>query len=68
MQGLLENPALFSNKLVDLDQLAREYIALVKQHKTGTSAIKAHLFKILFRGLNLHVELRDRLAKASTLE
>lgn len=41
---------------------------LVKQYKTGTSAIKAHLFKILFRGLSLNVDLRERLAKASTIE
>jgi hypothetical protein len=41
---------------------------LVKQYRTGHSAIKAHLFKILFRGLSLNVDLRDRLAKASTIQ
>jgi tRNA-dihydrouridine synthase 1 len=50
-EALLENPALFSGKIFDLDDLAFEYINLARDYKAKGSEIKPHLFKILHTGL-----------------
>lgn len=65
-ESLLENPALFSGKVYDLDQLALEYLELAQKYKgASASCIRAHLFKMLWKGLNEHTDLRDRLAKSN---
>jgi len=66
-ESLLENPALFSGRTVDLDDLALEYLDLCKIYATPDSYIRAHLFKILFTGLQIHTDLRDRLASSNKL-
>jgi tRNA-dihydrouridine synthase 1 len=50
-ESLLENPALFSGKLYDLDLLAVEYMDLAKIYESKPTEIKSHLFKFLHRGL-----------------
>jgi len=68
-EGLLENPALFSGKEVDLDEIALEYLDLVeKQYPTPHFFVKSHLFKILHTGLQQHTDLRSKLAVIKTLE
>lgn len=63
-ESLLENPALFSGEVHDLDQLAQEYFDLWKKYDNGNlKYLKPHLFKILHKGLGEHVDLRDKLAK-----
>lgn len=52
-ESILENPALFSGKLYNLDELALEYIELTKQYPTKTTFIKQHLFKMLHTGLQV---------------
>ena len=64
-EALLENPALFSGEIHDLDRVALEYLELANIHETGPSTVRAHLFKILFTGLTSNVDLRDRMVKAS---
>jgi tRNA-dihydrouridine synthase 1 len=62
----LENPALFSGKIYDLDEIALEYLDLTSKYKgASTSCIRAHLFKILYVGLQQHIDLRERLAKSN---
>jgi hypothetical protein len=49
-----------------LDQLALEYLELAQKYKgASASCIRAHLFKMLWKGLNEHTDLRDRLAKSN---
>lgn len=50
-ESLLENPALFSGKIYDLDDLALEYLEICKQTKTDGGYIRPHLFKMLYKGL-----------------
>jgi len=58
-EALLENPALFSGKIYDIDDLALEYLELAQQYKGASpSCIRAHLFKMLYTGLQIHTDLR----------
>lgn len=52
-ESLLENPALFSGKVYDLDDLAIEYLEMVKQHPIENGCVKPHLFKMLYTGLQV---------------
>ena len=52
-ESLLENPALFSGKIYDLDDLALEYLDLCKIYETDLSCMRAHLFKMLHTGLQV---------------
>ena len=52
-EALLENPALFSGKVQDLDQVALDYIELAEKYKADISQVRAHLFKILYKGLSV---------------
>jgi len=67
-ESLLENGALFSGKIVDLDELAMEYLELCKVYETDSGCIRAHLFKILHTGLQVHCDLRERMVKVHGLE
>ena len=67
-ESLLENPALFSGKIYNLDQLAAEYLEICKVYNTDTCYIRPHLFKFLYTGLRQHPDLRDELGKARTME
>lgn len=49
-ESLLENPALFSGEIVDLDLIAEEYLELWSKYETKTNYLKPHLFKILHSG------------------
>lgn len=50
-EALLENPALFSGQILDLDDLALEYMQLAKVHNARLGELKGHLFKLLHTGL-----------------
>lgn len=68
-EALLENPALFSGKKHCLDTLALEYLELTEKHPgAGVSCIRAHLFKMLYKGLSENVDLRERMTQAQTTE
>ena len=68
-ESLLENPALFSGEVHDLDDLALEYIEHWKKYDSQTPRfLKPHLFKILHKGLQDNVDLRERLSAAKTPE
>jgi len=67
-ESLLENPALFSGKVYDLDDMALEYLEICKQTNTDGGYIRPHLFKFLYTGLMKHTDLREKLSKAKTME
>lgn len=67
-ESLLENPALFSGEIVDLDLIAEEYLELWSKYETKTNYLKPHLFKILHSGQTTHTDLRAKLGQAMKYE
>lgn len=67
-EGILANPALFSGKLLDLNDLAVEYMELCEKYPTPAKCIKAHLFKFFYQEVKIHTDLRDRLGNASDFD
>jgi len=67
-ESLLENPALFSGKIEDLDDLAAEYLEITKKYPVDPSVIKGHFFKILHTGLKIHIDLREKLNVAKVYD
>ncbi|KAI8375578.1 dihydrouridine synthase-domain-containing protein [Blakeslea trispora] len=70
-EGSLYNPTIFSKdqKFPPYTfEIAQEYLDICRTVKTGGSAIKAHLFKILHPTLPHHVEKRAQLGRARTLD
>jgi len=62
-ESILENPALFANKMYDLDDLALEYFEMCEKYpgEHNFSHVKSHMFKILYQGLCKHTDLRTQL-------
>jgi tRNA-dihydrouridine synthase 1 len=52
-ESILENVALFADKLYDMDDIAQEYLDLTEEFpgEVSHSAVKSHLFKFLYTGL-----------------
>eukprot|EP00928_Gymnodinium_smaydae_P027742 TRINITY_DN21353_c0_g1_i1.p1 TRINITY_DN21353_c0_g1~~TRINITY_DN21353_c0_g1_i1.p1 ORF type:complete len:433 (-),score=71.89 TRINITY_DN21353_c0_g1_i1:54-1292(-) len=67
-ESLLETPSLFSGKVVGQDQLTAEYLDCAKLYDASRSAVKAHLFRFLYAGLQYNVDIRAQLGAARTLE
>lgn len=68
-EGLLENPALFSGNIHDLDKLAIEYLELWEKHdKYNIKPVRPHLFKMLHEGLRNRVDLRKELGQSMGFE
>eukprot|EP01016_Furgasonia_blochmanni_P056484 TRINITY_DN9641_c0_g1_i4.p1 TRINITY_DN9641_c0_g1~~TRINITY_DN9641_c0_g1_i4.p1 ORF type:complete len:223 (-),score=29.90 TRINITY_DN9641_c0_g1_i4:20-688(-) len=67
-EALLENPALFCGRKVDLDDLALEYLEIARGLNTDVKIVRAHLFKILYTGLQKNEDLRDLLALVKSFE
>lgn len=67
-EGLLEMPSLFSGKDVRQDQLTAEYLELAKIYDASKSAVKSHLFRFLYAGLQYHIDLRSNLGSAKNLQ
>ena len=44
-EGILENPAIFTDKAIDLDFFALEYMDFAKKYNPEFRCIKAHIFK-----------------------
>lgn len=73
-EGLLEDPSLFDRDSTPLDDLegvevahrilslSAEYMELTRRFPTPMMSIKGHLFKMMYRLLMCHHDLRDRLA------
>lgn len=67
-EALLETPSLFSGREVPQDELTAEYLELAKIYDAKKSAVKAHLFRLLYAGLQYNVDIRAQLGSAKNLE
>ncbi|CAM9255440.1 unnamed protein product [Discosporangium mesarthrocarpum] len=80
-EAVLENPGFFSGrvsldtgKVANQDQLCKEYLQLAREHplmRHGSVCLKiakAHCFKMLFTGLAVRQDLRERLGVAKNLQ
>merc|ERR1719162_1645817 len=67
-EALLETPSLFSGRRVSQDQLTSEYLELAKIYDAPKSAVKAHLFRFLYAGMQYNVDIRAQLGSARTLD
>lgn len=69
-EALLENPALFSGELPDLDEIAQEYLDIFREndHKGHRRCLKPHFFKFLHEGMRQNTDIRRKLGQAKTLE
>jgi len=78
-EAALENPALFcgnidsSGTYIDQNRLALEYLELAEQHLPGSDSgtpkcVKAHMFKLVYAGLQDHVDLREHLVRATSFK
>ena len=58
--ALIENPALFSGRFMDLDQLSKQYLDIAENNmgECHTGMIKAHLFKMWFSVISQNNEAR----------
>ncbi|CAK0845062.1 unnamed protein product [Prorocentrum cordatum] len=79
-EAALENPAIFCGNFdaggayVDQDRLAREYLDLAEMYLPGAGSadecpkcVKAHVFKLVYAGLQDNHDLRDRVGSARSL-
>ncbi|KAJ1514234.1 hypothetical protein HMI54_014306 [Coelomomyces lativittatus] len=67
-EGLLNNPALFSNLHPPVWELSFEYLTICKDILTPPSFIRAHLFRIFRSCINDMPSVRELLCKAQTIE
>ncbi len=71
-EGILSNPALFYGEEPAPTSIgmARQYLRLVNDMKSSAAkaAARPHLFKILFKELTVHIDVRDFLGSASNFE
>ena len=66
---ILENPALFTGEVPDLDEIAEEYLEMVEKYpgECYGSHVKKHLFTFLYTGLTEHTDLRNKLGVARSI-
>lgn len=71
-EAILEVPSLFwVNQMatpVPAIQLTREYLALCISHPPPSAVIRPHLFKLLFRHLSVHTDIREKFGKCPNSE
>ena len=71
-EAALENPAIWEGGVAGSNQesLALEYIAVLRDgvHHADLNSVKQHLFTLLYAAAQVHVDLRERLHKARTLD
>nr|CDJ93285.1 tRNA-dihydrouridine synthase and Proteasome domain containing protein [Haemonchus contortus] len=67
-EGLLYNPLLFANKNEESWVVAKEYLEFARRYQAGTSAIRAHIFRICHHSLLEFADLRMRVSTEHRLE
>lgn len=67
-EGILENPAVFCPKMIDIDQVTLEYLEICRKYDTPSKFIKGHLFKLLHPALRVHTDQRDKLGRGRNIE
>ena len=66
-EGHLYNPALFTPQLKYIHELVDEYLSICETTPTPMSIIRGHLFKLYRPVISTYTDLREVLAKASSL-
>lgn len=65
---MLENPHFFSNRTdIHILDVANRYYNIFLQYETNPRYLKNHFFRMLFRHLQIHTDLRDELNKCRIL-
>lgn len=69
-EGYLYNPTIFDRnaKNIPVWKVSQEYLDICKQFPPTVYMIKAHFFKMFIKSLAKHVDLRELLVKARSLE
>lgn len=74
-EAILENPSLFTRNLDSKGRfryqidLAEEYLTFVERYPVyHNKVVRSHMMKMLFRYINVHVELRDLCSHAIRME
>ncbi|PIO72704.1 dihydrouridine synthase [Teladorsagia circumcincta] len=67
-EGLLYNPLLFVNKNEESWIVAKEYLEYARKYQAGTSAVRAHIFRICHHSLLEFADLRMRVSTEHRLE
>lgn len=67
-EGNPYNLALFEGRSPVVWELVREYLDILQEHPWPLSCVRAHLFKLWHRALQVHQQLPEELAKVKTLE
>jgi len=66
-EGILENPAIFSGKMVDQFTLGLEYLSYAEKHNTHSKFIKGHMFRILDQHISAFKDLQYALYTCTSL-
>ncbi|KIH58920.1 hypothetical protein ANCDUO_10863 [Ancylostoma duodenale] len=67
-EGILYNPMLFADRNEESWIVAKEYLEYARKYQAGTSAIRAHIFRICHHSLLEHSDLRMRVSTEHGLE
>lgn len=67
-EGLLHNPALFSDTNPLVWEIALEYMDLAHEYRASKKHVRAHLFRILRYSLDEIPHLRDQLAQVTGMQ
>ncbi|XP_954457.1 uncharacterized protein TA21490 [Theileria annulata] len=68
-EAILENPYLFSGKMYNNIDIFEEYLSILKgSPRQKISCIKGHAFKILYKYINQHHDIRTAISNANTIK
>ncbi|EAN33513.1 tRNA-dihydrouridine(16/17) synthase [NAD(P)(+)] [Theileria parva strain Muguga] len=68
-EAILENPYLFSGKIYNNIDIFEEYLSILKgSPRQKISCIKGHAFKILYKYINQHHDIRTAISNANTIK
>lgn len=67
-EAILENPAFFEPKFYHLEDLMLEYLEIAENYNEVYSTVRNHLYKSLYSGFKVHLDLRDMLYKSECWE
>ncbi|KHJ83506.1 hypothetical protein OESDEN_16795 [Oesophagostomum dentatum] len=67
-EGILYNPWLFADRNEESWIVAKEYLEYARRYQAGTSAIRAHIFRICHHSLLEHSDLRMRVSTEHGLD
>ncbi|EYC25587.1 hypothetical protein Y032_0011g1289 [Ancylostoma ceylanicum] len=67
-EGILYNPMLFADRNEESWIVAKEYLEYARKYQAGTSAIRAHIFRICHHSLLEHSDLRMRVSTEHGLD